>query len=69
MRVSANKIGVGNDGACNGKYVTKFPFPQLSNRAKEADTFEELPTFIMSVGKTADDGNVSIFKKERVTIY
>ena len=67
--VSAKKVGVANCGACNGKYVTKLPFPQLSNRAAEADTFEEFPTSLMSVGKTADGGNVSIFNKEGVTVY
>ena len=40
LRVSANKVGIANDGTCNGKYVTKLPFPQLSNKAAEADTFE-----------------------------
>ena len=69
LRVSAKKVGIANDGACNGKYVAKVPFPQLSNRAEEADTFEELPTSLMSVGKTSDDGNVPILTKERVTIY
>ena len=39
------------------------------NRAAEADTFEEFPTSLMIVGKTADDGNVSIFTKEDFTVY
>ena len=69
MRVSAKKEGVANDGACNGKYVTTLPFPQLSNRAAEADVFKELPKSLMSFGKIADDGNVSIFTKEGVTVY
>ena len=63
LRVSAKKVGVADGGACNGKYVTKLPLPKLSNRAAEADTFEEFPTSLMSVGKKADDGNVSIFAK------
>ena len=40
----AKKVGVANSGTCNGKYVTKLPFPQLSKKAAEADTFKELPT-------------------------
>ena len=63
MRVSAKKVGVANVGVGNGKYVTKLPFPKLSNKAAEVDTFEEFPTSLMSVGKAADDGNVSIFTK------
>ena len=58
MRISVKKVGVDNGGACNGRYVTKLPFLQLSNRAEEAYTFEELPTSLMSVGKKADDSNV-----------
>ena len=69
MRVSAKKLGVANGGACYSKYVTTLPFPQLSNRADEADTFKEFPTSLMSVGKKADDGNMSIFTKDGVTVY
>ena len=69
MRISDKKVGVSNGGACNGKYVTTLPFPQLSSKAAEADRFEEFPTSLMSVGKTADDGNVSIFTKYGVTVY
>ena len=32
LRVSEKKVGVANGGACNGKYVTKLPFPHLSRR-------------------------------------
>ena len=64
--VSAKKVGVANDGACNGKYVTTLPFLELFNRAAEADTFEQFPTSLMSVGKIANDGKMSIFAKEGV---
>ena len=40
LRVSSKKVGLTNGGACWGKHVTKLPFPQLSNRVAEADTFE-----------------------------
>ena len=43
-----------------------MPFPQLSPKAAEADTFREFKTSLMSVGKTADDGNISVFTKEDV---
>ena len=69
MRISDKKVGVANGGTCNGKYFTTLQLPQISNRASEADTFEEFPTSLMSLGKTADDGNVSIFTKYGVTVY
>ena len=69
MRISDKKVGVANGGACNGKYITSLPFLQLSSKAAEADTFEEFPTLLMSVGKTSDDGNVSIFTKDGVAIH
>ena len=65
LRVSAKKAGVANDSACNSKYVTKLPFPQLYDKATEADTFKELLTSLMSVGKTDDDVNISVFTKRR----
>ena len=61
--ISAKKVGVANGGACNGKYVTKMPLPQLSSRAAGADAFEELPTSLLSVVKTANDSNMSILTK------
>jgi hypothetical protein len=69
LRISSKTVGVANGGKCNGKYVTKLPFPQLSQQAAEADTFDDFPTSLMSVGQTADDGNVSIFTKEGVSVY
>ena len=69
LHVSDKKMGVKNGGACNVKYVTKLNFQQLSKKAAEADTLDELTTSLMSVGKTADDGNVSRFTKEGVRVY
>lgn len=34
-----------------------------------ADTFEDFPHSLMSVGKTADDSTVSIFTKEGVVVH
>ena len=58
-----------NGGTSIGEHVIKLPFPQLCQKAAKVDTFEEFPTSLMSVGKTADDGNVSIFTKEDVKVY
>ena len=40
LRISDKKVGLSNDGACNGKCVPTLPFPLLSSKAAEADTFE-----------------------------
>jgi len=69
LRISTKKVGVANGDTCNGKYVTELPFPQLSKKAAEADTFNDFPTSLMSVGKTADNGNISIYTKEGVSVY
>ena len=67
--ISDKKVGVANGGAYNGNYITSLTLPQVSSKAAEADTFEEFPTSLMSVGKTADDGNMYIFTKNVVTIH
>ena len=38
--ISDKKVVVSNGGACNGKYITTLPFPQISCKAAEADTFK-----------------------------
>ena len=62
-------VAVANGGTSEGKYVTLLPFPQLSTATAEADTFEQSPLSLMSVGNTSDDGNVSIFTDEKVQVY
>ena len=37
--------------------------------AAKADTVDKFPTSLLSIGQTADDGNVSIFTKEGVSVY
>ena len=69
LRPSHKHVAVANVGTSKGKYVTRLPFPQLSTISAEADMFEESPSYLMSVGKTSDDGNVSIFTHEKVQVY
>ena len=69
LRKSTKRVKSANGGASKGKHVTALPFPQLSEKAAEADTFDEFKTSLVSVGKPADDGNVSVFTKEKVKIY
>ena len=69
LRKSSKRVKSANGGASTGRHVTALPFPQLSGKAAEADTFDEFKTSLMSVGKTADDGNVSVFTNEGVKVY
>jgi hypothetical protein len=58
-----------NGGVSQAKFVTQLPFKDLSARATQADTFQDFPSSLMSVGKTTDDGTISIFTKDGVTIH
>ena len=69
LRMSSKRVGVENGGGSSGKYVTRLPFPQLPKKAAETDTLDYFPTSLISVGKTSDGGNVSIFTKEGVSVY
>ena len=69
IRRSTKRVEVANGGTSTGKYVTKLPFQHLSDQAAEVDTFDDFPSSLLSVGKTANDGNISIFTKKGVTIY
>ncbi len=69
LRPLSKQLAVANGATSRGANVTQLPFPTLSAQAQTADTFCEFPTSLMSVGKVADDGNISIFTKDRVTIH
>ena len=58
-----------NGGTSKAKYGTQLPFRQLSDQAKQADTFHDFPTSLMSVGKMADNGTVSVFTKGGVNVF
>ena len=69
LHILSKQVGVANGGTSSGKYVTQLPFQQLSRNTAEADTFDEFPTLLLSVGKLAGDGNVSVFTKDGVAVY
>jgi hypothetical protein len=69
LRSSSKKVEVANEGKCKAKNVTRLPLPQLSELATTADTFNNFPTSLMSVGKTSNDGTISIFTKTGVTVH
>jgi hypothetical protein len=69
LQTSTQKVGVANGGTSKAKSVTQLPFRKLSAKAMQADTFQDFPTSLMSVGKTANDGTVSVYTKEGVNVF
>ena len=58
-----------NGETCKGKFVTQLPVQAMSISAKSANTFTEFKHSLMSVGKTADNRTISIFKKSGVMVH
>jgi hypothetical protein len=69
LKPSTWQVGVTNGGTSNTKYDTQLPFCKLSAQSRQADTFQDFPTSLMSVGKTSDDGTVSVFTKEGINVF
>ena len=69
LQASTKQVRVANGNTSSAKHVTNLPFPQLSTKATQADTFEQFPTSLMSVGKTSDDGTILVFTKNGVTVH
>ncbi len=53
IQKSTRRVGVANEGVSQAKFVMQLPFKDLSAKAKQADTFQDFPSSLMSVGKTA----------------
>ena len=69
IQKSTRWVGMVNGGVSKAKFVTQLLFKDLSAQATQADTFQDFPSSLMSVGKTANDGTISIFTKDGVTIH
>ncbi len=69
LRPSTRRVGVVNGGTSKAKYVTQLGFCKLSAQSMQADTFQDFPTSLMSMGKTADTSLVSVFMKEGVNVF
>ena len=69
LQRSTKQVGVADVGTCRGKWETELTLPPFSKRAANANYFDGFPTSLMSVGKTNDDSNVSIFTKDGVTVH
>jgi hypothetical protein len=69
IQKSTRWVGVANGGVSQAKFVTQLPFKDLLAKAKQADTFQDFPSSLMSIGKTAGNGTISIFTKNGVTVH
>ena len=69
LKKSSRRVGVANGGTSKGVHVTQLPFKKLSAKAIKADTFNDFPDSLISVGQLADDNTVSIFSKDGVSVH
>ena len=49
LRPSTKQVMVANKEMSKGQHVTSLPFPALSLKARQADTFNKCPMSLMSV--------------------
>ncbi len=69
LQKASKRVAVANGETCKAKFVTHLSFHTLSTSAKQAKTFTEFLHSLMSVGKTANNGMISIVTKEGVTVH
>jgi hypothetical protein len=69
LRPSTKQVGVTNGGTSTARHVSHLLFQQLSDWAVSTDSFDNFPSLLMSVGKTSDDGTISIFTKDGITVH
>ena len=69
IRESGKRVAVADGNVNEGKYKVKLPFQGLSPQANAGDTFEQFNDSLLSVGKINDDGNISIFTADGVTVH
>jgi hypothetical protein len=69
LHSSSKQVAVANGQLSSAKHESRLPFHGLSAKATKADTFNDFPQSLMSVGKIADDGTISIFTKNGVTVH
>ena len=69
LQTPSKHVGVANGSTSKALHVSRLPFPHLSLDASQEDSFSDFPHSLMSVGKICDDGTISIFSQNRVTIH
>ena len=66
---SIKRVAMADGNVNKGRYQVKLPFEGLSTQANAGDTFEQFNDSLMSVGRVNDDGNISIFTSDGVTVH
>jgi hypothetical protein len=69
LRPSSRQVGVANGSTSNTKYATQLPFCKLYAWLRQADTFQDFPTSLMSMSKTLVNGMVLVFRKEGINVF
>ena len=69
LRRSTKTVLVADGTVNQGEYEVDLPFDGLSKSARKGNTFNRFTESLMSVGKVNDDGNISIFTQDDVTVY
>ncbi len=70
LQPSTHMVGVANGETSQAQHVTQLPFHKLSAWARQADTFQDFLTLLMSmVGKSPDNCTISVFTKTSVTVF
>eukprot|EP00804_Cyclotella_cryptica_P008989 CCRYP_003095-RA/>CCRYP_003095-RA protein AED:0.22 eAED:0.22 QI:0/0/0/1/1/1/7/0/754 len=69
LQPSSKQVSVANGGTRKAHHVSHLPFPQLSTNAALADSFDDFPQPLMSVGKTCDNSTIAIFTQAGVTVH
>ena len=69
LQWSTKQISMAKTGTSKGKWETTLPLPQPSKEAAKANSFSIFSTSLMNVGKTNNNGNISIFTKNGVMVH
>ena len=69
IRNSTKQVLVADGHVNNGAKEVELPFKGLSTKSRTGDTFEKIRESLMSMGKVNNDGNISSFTKDDVTVY
>ena len=68
LNKSTIRVGVVNGKTSKAVHTTQLPFKGMSDKATQADTFNDFKNLLLSVGKFADDRNTSMFTKDGVRV-
>ena len=69
LRPSTKRVAVADGTVCRGKFETRLPIDGISDSAATADTFDNFKSTLISVGELANDGTVSVFTEDGVSVH